>query len=90
MALRIADAEGLEAVSIRRIARELGSGAMSHYHYSDSRDELLDLMADRVAVEMSCGAAGGVAARAAGDRLQSRETFGATRGCTARCGGARA
>ena len=52
VSLAIADAEGLEAVSIRRIARELGSGAMSLYHYFDSRDELLDLMADRVAAEM--------------------------------------
>ena len=52
VALAIADAEGLEAVSIRRIARELRSGAMSLYHYFDSRDELLDLMADRVAAEM--------------------------------------
>jgi AcrR family transcriptional regulator len=51
VAILIADAEGLEAVSIRRIARELGSGAMSLYHYFDSRDELLDLMADRVAAE---------------------------------------
>jgi AcrR family transcriptional regulator len=51
-ALAVADAEGLEAVSIRRIARELRSGAMSLYHYFDSRDELLDLMADRVASEM--------------------------------------
>ncbi len=34
---------------MRRLARELGSGAMSLYHYFDSRDELLDLMADTVA-----------------------------------------
>jgi AcrR family transcriptional regulator len=51
-ALKIADEEGLEAVSIRRIARELRSGTMSLYHYFDSRDELLDLMADTVAGEM--------------------------------------
>ena len=51
-ALAIADAEGIDAVSIRRIARELGSGAMSLYHYFDSRDELLELMADRIAAEM--------------------------------------
>ena len=51
-ALKIADEEGLEAVSIRRIARELRSGAMSLYHYFDSRDELLDLMGDTVAGEM--------------------------------------
>ena len=51
-ALAIADVEGLEAVTIRRIARELRSGAMSLYHYFDSRDELLELMADRIAAEM--------------------------------------
>ena len=52
IALAIADAEGIDAVSIRRIARELRSGAMSLYHYFDSRDELLELMADRIAAEM--------------------------------------
>ena len=51
-ALRIADEEGLAEVTIRRIARELHSGAMSLYHYFDSRDELLDLMGDTVAAEM--------------------------------------
>jgi AcrR family transcriptional regulator len=52
VAVAIADAEGLEAVTIRRIARELRSGAMSLYHYFDSRDELLELMGDRIAAEM--------------------------------------
>jgi AcrR family transcriptional regulator len=51
-ALWIADEEGLAEVTIRRIARELRSGAMSLYHYFDSRDELLDLMSDAVAAEM--------------------------------------
>jgi AcrR family transcriptional regulator len=51
-ALKIADEEGLAEVSIRRLARELRSGAMSLYHYFDSRDELLDLMGDTVAGEM--------------------------------------
>ena len=51
-ALQIADEEGLAEVTIRRIARELRSGAMSLYHYFDSRDELLDLMSDTVAAEM--------------------------------------
>src|SRR5919112_300601 len=50
-ALKIADEEGLAEVSIRRIARELRSGAMSLYHYFDSRDELLDLMGDSTAVD---------------------------------------
>jgi AcrR family transcriptional regulator len=52
VALRIADEEGLEAVSMRRLARELRSGAMSLYHYFQSRDELLDLMGDTIAGEM--------------------------------------
>jgi AcrR family transcriptional regulator len=52
VALRVADAEGLDAVSIRRLARELNSGAMSIYHYFESRDELLELMAETVAAEM--------------------------------------
>jgi AcrR family transcriptional regulator len=51
-ALKIADEEGLAEVSIRRLARELRSGAMSLYHYFDSRDEILDLMGDSVAAEM--------------------------------------
>ncbi len=37
---------------MRRLARELRAGAMSLYHYFDSRDELLDLMGDAVAAEM--------------------------------------
>jgi AcrR family transcriptional regulator len=76
VALATADAEGLDAVSIRRIARELGSGAMSLYHYFDSRDELLDLMADRVAAEMLVPDLPGdwrAALRAIAH--QSRETF---------------
>jgi AcrR family transcriptional regulator len=52
VALLIADEEGLEAVSMRRLARELRSGAMSIYHYFHSREELLDLMGDTAAAEM--------------------------------------
>jgi AcrR family transcriptional regulator len=52
VALEIADDEGLDAVSIRRLARELGSGAMSIYHYFASRDELLELMGEIVAAEV--------------------------------------
>ncbi|MEV7341641.1 TetR/AcrR family transcriptional regulator [Streptomyces sp. NPDC093544] len=47
-AIRVADAEGLEAVSMRRIATELGTGAMSLYRYVPGKGELLDLMLDRV------------------------------------------
>jgi AcrR family transcriptional regulator len=52
VAISVADLEGLEAVSMRRLARELRSGAMSLYHYFDTRDELLELMGDTVAFEM--------------------------------------
>ncbi|MVU78616.1 TetR family transcriptional regulator [Nocardia sp. ET3-3] len=45
-ALAIADAEGLEAVSMRRVATELASGTASMYRYVANRDELLDLMID--------------------------------------------
>ncbi|MFG3620553.1 GntR family transcriptional regulator [Nocardia sp. NPDC047654] len=45
-AIRTADAEGLDAVSMRRLAAELGVGPMSLYRYVDSKDELLTQMAD--------------------------------------------
>jgi AcrR family transcriptional regulator len=45
-ALRIADADGFEAVSMRRIAAMLGSGTMSLYRYLETKAELLDLMDD--------------------------------------------
>ena len=42
-ALQIADAEGFEAVSMRRIAAELGAGTMTLYHYVRNKDELYAL-----------------------------------------------
>jgi len=47
-AIAVADAEGLDAVSMRRVAAELGLGTMSLYHYVHSKDELLDLMGDGI------------------------------------------
>jgi AcrR family transcriptional regulator len=47
-AIRIADAEGVQALSMRRVASELGAGTMSLYRYVDSKDDLLDLMVDTV------------------------------------------
>ncbi|TDE59663.1 TetR/AcrR family transcriptional regulator [Nonomuraea mesophila] len=51
-AVRIADAEGLEAATMRRIATDIGAGAMSLYRYVPSRDDLVELMADRVMGEI--------------------------------------
>ncbi|MET8678914.1 TetR/AcrR family transcriptional regulator [Streptomyces sp. NPDC004647] len=47
-AVAVADAEGLEAVSMRRVATELGAGTMSLYRYVPGKAELLDLMLDKV------------------------------------------
>ncbi len=41
-ALRIMDDEGLDAVSMRRVAREVGVEAMSLYHHVRDKDDLLD------------------------------------------------
>lgn len=45
-AMSLADDEGLDAVSIRAVARVLGAGAASLYRYIDSKDDLFDLMVD--------------------------------------------
>jgi AcrR family transcriptional regulator len=50
-AIGVADREGLDAVSMRRVAAELGTGAASLYRYVETRDELLDLMCDATAAE---------------------------------------
>ena len=51
-AIAVADAEGLDAISMRRIARELGAGAMSLYWYVGSKEELLDLMMESIQAEI--------------------------------------
>ena len=51
-AIRLADAEGLEAVSVRRVAAELDGRAMSLYDHFASKRELLASMTDEVVGEM--------------------------------------
>lgn len=46
-ALRLADAEGLEALTMPGLARRLDCGVMTIYGYVDSRDDLLDAVAAR-------------------------------------------
>jgi AcrR family transcriptional regulator len=48
-AIALADAEGAGAVSIRRVASELGARTMSLYTYIERKEDLLDLMVDEVA-----------------------------------------
>lgn len=47
-AIAVADAQGIEALSMRCVAKELGIGTMSLYRYIQGKRELLDLMLDRV------------------------------------------
>jgi AcrR family transcriptional regulator len=51
-ALAIADSEGIEAVSMRRVAADLGAGTMTLYHYVASKNELVALMEDAVMGEL--------------------------------------
>jgi len=44
--LRVAESEGLGAVSMSRVAAELGASTMSLYRYVSAKNELLDLMVD--------------------------------------------
>src|ERR1700758_2816446 len=50
-AVALADAEGLDAVTMRRIAAELGLGTMSLYNYVPTKDHLVQLMIDEVGTE---------------------------------------
>jgi AcrR family transcriptional regulator len=45
-AIAIADAEGINALSMRKVAAELGCGTMSLYRHVRNKDELLDVMID--------------------------------------------
>jgi AcrR family transcriptional regulator len=47
-ALGVMDREGLEAVSMRRVAREVGVEAMSLYHHVTDKDDLLDGVCARI------------------------------------------
>jgi AcrR family transcriptional regulator len=51
-AVWIADNEGFDALSMRRIAAELDAGTMTLYHYVRTKDELLALVIDAVMGEV--------------------------------------
>jgi AcrR family transcriptional regulator len=51
-AIQLADADGLAAVSLRKVAAALDVGPMRLYGYIASMDELLDLMLDAVHAEI--------------------------------------
>jgi AcrR family transcriptional regulator len=51
-AVRLLDRDGLDQLSMRRVADELGTGAASLYWHVGSKDGLLDLVLDRVIGEV--------------------------------------
>jgi AcrR family transcriptional regulator len=52
-AIEIADTEGAQAITMRRIAAELDAAAMSLYRHVFSKEDLLDLMLDQVFGEIA-------------------------------------
>jgi AcrR family transcriptional regulator len=52
VALEIADAEGFDAVSMRRVAHALGAGTMSLYYHVRDRDDLVAAMDDALMAEL--------------------------------------
>jgi AcrR family transcriptional regulator len=50
-ALALVDREGLEALSMRRLAQEMGTGTMTLYGYVRDKDDLLDAVIDAAAAE---------------------------------------
>ncbi|WP_433492350.1 TetR/AcrR family transcriptional regulator [Nocardia grenadensis] len=57
-AIRLADADGLAAVSLRKVAAALEVGPMRLYGYIATKEELLDLMVDTVYAEIRPTGAG--------------------------------
>lgn len=53
-ALELADAQGLQAVTMRAVGARLGAAAMSLYRHVPNKDALLELMADRVLAKLPC------------------------------------
>jgi AcrR family transcriptional regulator len=57
-AMQLADEGGIKAVSMRKIAQELGVEAMSLYNHVASKDEIVDGIVDLVATEIDLAPTG--------------------------------
>lgn len=53
-ALHVVDTEGIDGLSMRRVAQELGTGAASLYAHVEGRDGLIALILDRVRADIHC------------------------------------
>jgi AcrR family transcriptional regulator len=58
-AIAIADRDGLDALTMRRVAEQLGAGTMSLYWHVRNKDELIELMRDQAVGEQTLKAASG-------------------------------
>ncbi|MFG1927666.1 TetR/AcrR family transcriptional regulator [Cryptosporangium sp. NPDC048952] len=52
-AMIVLDADGVDGMSMRRVAQELGTGAASLYAHVQNKDELVDAVLDRVFAEVA-------------------------------------
>jgi AcrR family transcriptional regulator len=52
-AIKVADQSGIESLTMRRLAEELGAEAMSLYYYVAGKEDLLDGIADAVVAEIN-------------------------------------
>src|SRR5215472_7006529 len=60
-AIALADAEGLEALTIRRLSRGLGVTPMALYWHFRTKDDLLDALADQIWNEIDTDVEAGAA-----------------------------
>ena len=79
-ALGLVDREGIDAVTMRRVAQELDTGPASLYVYVSNRRHLLDLLLDRVMAEIAAPAEGTWRERLVGLLQSGVSTLGKRRG----------
>ncbi|MDX2006614.1 MAG: TetR/AcrR family transcriptional regulator C-terminal domain-containing protein [Meiothermus sp.] len=71
-AVEIADQEGIQALTMRRLAQELGVEAMSLYYHFANKEKLLDGMIDLVFAQIEMPPKGGWKARIRARALSAR------------------
>jgi AcrR family transcriptional regulator len=80
-AIKLADDTGVETLTMRRLAEDLGAEAMSLYYHVSNKEDVLDGMADLVAAEINDVVAGiGAPTRGAAWKSAARQRILAARG----------
>jgi AcrR family transcriptional regulator len=74
-ALEVADVDGIEALTMRRIGQQLGSEAMSLYRHVENKDEVLDGIVDLVYSEIDVPAGPDWKAAMRGRAMSAREAL---------------